>query len=276
KIVPFVELTVAHGSIFTILAISFERYYAICKPLRAGYTCTKMRALVIIVSVWMVALLITSPILAIAEYSYMDYIDDTKVPVCLTVAQTVWKKAYFIFITTLFFWLPLVVLLVVYGVITKQLIMDRQMLHSGSDHYQMRARKQVVWMLVAVVTCFFLCLMPFRTFTMWVIVVPADRVKALGMEKYYIVLYFCRVMLYLNSAVNPILYNLISSKFRDAFINLLTCKYQRRILRQATFTTTSTSLSQHTSLKGRSSNVHSCYLPRSCVVKAHPCVETYV
>ena len=52
KLVPFVEYTVAHGSVLTILAISFERYYVITRPLRAGYTCTRMRALFIIIAIW--------------------------------------------------------------------------------------------------------------------------------------------------------------------------------------------------------------------------------
>lgn len=55
KIIPFVELTVAHASVLTILAITFERYYAICEPLRAGYVCTKARAFMICIITWFVA-----------------------------------------------------------------------------------------------------------------------------------------------------------------------------------------------------------------------------
>ncbi|GBP26526.1 QRFP-like peptide receptor [Eumeta japonica] len=57
--VPFVELTVAHASVLTILAISFERYYAICEPLRAGYVCTKTRATLICALAWFFAALFT-------------------------------------------------------------------------------------------------------------------------------------------------------------------------------------------------------------------------
>uniref|UniRef100_A0A1I8Q0H8 G-protein coupled receptors family 1 profile domain-containing protein n=1 Tax=Stomoxys calcitrans TaxID=35570 RepID=A0A1I8Q0H8_STOCA len=95
-------------------------------------------------------------------------------------------------------------------------------------------RQQVIFMLVAVVSSFFVCLLPFRAFTLWVIASSNEDVVSLGLEGYYNILYFCRIMLYLNSALNPILYNLMSSKFRTGFWRLLiTCcrghKHKRRI-----------------------------------------------
>ncbi|KAH8346716.1 hypothetical protein KR084_008529 [Drosophila pseudotakahashii] len=90
-------------------------------------------------------------------------------------------------------------------------------------------RKQVIFMLVAVVSSFFVCLLPFRAFTLWVILASAEDVQSLGIAGYYNLLYFSRFMLYLNSAMNPILYNLMSSKFRSGFWRLLlTCLGQRQ------------------------------------------------
>ena len=37
-LVPFIELTVSHTSVLTILAITVERYYAICLPLQVRMT----------------------------------------------------------------------------------------------------------------------------------------------------------------------------------------------------------------------------------------------
>lgn len=75
-------------------------------------------------------------------------------------------------------------------------------------------------MLGTVVLAFFICLLPFRAFTLWIVVAPQETIHSLGVESYYNILYFCRTMHYLNSAINPILYNLMSSKFRDGFSRL--------------------------------------------------------
>lgn len=58
-------------------------------------------------------------------------------------------------------------------------------------------------------------------------------------------LYAARVLLFANSAVNPILYNLTSTKFREAFLKLLRNEHRRRrhLSRQSTFNTTGTSMS---------------------------------
>ncbi|XP_069681103.1 thyrotropin-releasing hormone receptor-like [Periplaneta americana] len=240
KIVPFVELTVAHASVLTILAISFERYYAICEPLKASYVCTKARALLICLLAWLFAALFTSPMLLIAQYDESrEYFDGSLVPACLTEANTFWSTCFFVMIISVFFLLPLCVLIVLYAVMARHLMADPgTSAVKDLESTNTRARKQVVLMLGTVVLSFFICLIPFRVFTLWFILVPEEQVRRLGVEGYYNILYFCRTMLYLNSAINPILYNLMSSKFRDGFMRL--CGLRRKdvvLLRRGTTST---------------------------------------
>lgn len=96
------------------------------------------------------------------------------------------------------------------------------------DPYNARARKQVILMLGTVVLCFFLCLMPYRALTLWIIMSPSDYYDDMSPEKWYNILYFSRVMLYINSAINPILYNLMSSKFRIGFCKVCIC-YKKKL-----------------------------------------------
>lgn len=112
----------------------------------------------------------------------------------------------------------------------------------------MRARRQVVIMLATVIICFFICLLPFRLFTLFLLFSSSQTLETLGMERFYVVLYTSRVMLYLNSALNPLLYNIVSSKFRNAFVQILCCRTlsginSRMLIRQSTFNTTTTTMS---------------------------------
>jgi len=93
-----------------------------------------------------------------------------------------------------------------------------------SKKHQMDSRRQVVVMLVFVVACFFLLFLPYRVFTIWLIFTTEDQVQSLGMETYYCLAYCSRILIYLHSAINPIAYNLISTKFRRAFMSILLCR----------------------------------------------------
>lgn len=170
-----------------------------------------------------------------AEYSKEQYIDGTNVTVCMTQATDPWAITFFLMTISVFFLIPLLILVIIYSIIAKHLILKT----TGNGHttctskmrkqaeHNLKARRQVVLMLGAVVVSFFLCLMPFRILTLCIIIVPDDIFRNFGVESYYNVLFFCRIMLYLNSAINPILYNLMSSKFRKGFQKLYCCECWR-------------------------------------------------
>lgn len=268
------------------------QYYAICKPLNARYKCTYRRALVIITTLWTIALVATIPVLFGTELAEAVYIDDSVVSVCITKANTAWQKTYYIGSMVTFFWIPLIVLVVVYSIIIKRLIRDDRRLlvanaHStlttttgtanirstlacvsaataaiskessvwpvilwrhresasgpaptppapattptgraavSAEKAQARSRRQVVFMLAAVIICFFTCLLPFRVFTLWLLFTSDEGIRALSMERFYNLLYFCRILLYVNSMLNPLLYAVVSSKFRNAFVETV-CQF---------------------------------------------------
>lgn len=248
KLVPFVEYCVCHASVLTILVISFERYYAICRPLRASYTCTKMRACTCILTIWASAVILSCPMLVMSQHEWAPYADGTTVPVCYTELTSFWACLYINLVTAIFFFVPLVLLILLYLVIGRSLMQDSAsaaLQHRKVDLPNMKARRQVVVMLATVTIFFFISLFPFRVLTLWIVWTPKEGIETVGPLRYFSILYATRVLLFANSAVNPILYNLTSTKFREAFLKLLSNDRRRRrhLSRQSTFNTTGTSMS---------------------------------
>lgn len=101
---------------------------------------------------------------------------------------------------------------------------------------------QVVKMLAVVVLLFAVLWMPYRFIVVYNSFV-ASQWRYLD-DWYFL---FCKTMVYINSAINPILYNAMSAKFRRAFRKLLWCgkeedykSYQSTIHCDTNRTTTST------------------------------------
>lgn len=193
-----------------------------------------------------------SPILAITQYGPEEYIDGSIVFVCFSLVEETLPCVFFLGSILLFFIFPLAILIIVYILIAKTL-MHHPVAITGTktvmpSQSAIKYRKQVILMLGTVVLAFFICLLPFRALTFWIIVAPAGSNFEMGFETYYNILYFCRIMFHINSAVNPILYNIISSKFRGGFLKLCGLKViKKRRKDKREITRKSTSSSTHTS-----------------------------
>lgn len=210
----------AHGSILTILAISFERYYAICRPLQAVYRCTRRRAVMVIIGIWILSFLTSLPMNWITILQESTLSDGQVVDICFNRLDASWIVFFFLAIFFIFFWIPFFILIYLFIEIHNQLssTLTRDMISSGLSPRRNRTRKQVVRMLMAVWIMFFVCLLPYRILGTWVIFARPEQIQSLGRDMYNYITYSCRILLYVNSTTNPIIYNVVSSRFRHGLM----------------------------------------------------------
>ena len=251
----------------TILAITLDRYYAVCHPIKAQYTCTFDRMLKTVGVVWAIAAVASSPLIVIAQFRDSRFVDGTPIKVCRQPIRTHITKAYVISVVVIFFFIPFVVVSLFYSFISRRLNADgdavRMKNGMGVTQQRYAARRQVITMLFTMVFVFFLCLIPGRAIVLWVTFAKPSQLVSIGFEGYLCLTYFPRVLHFTNSAVNPIIYSLISTKFRLAFRRIFSFgkRSQRRCSRSWTserrspITDGSFNLSVYKSMKFKTSNV---------------------
>ncbi|XP_046327457.2 gastrin/cholecystokinin type B receptor-like [Haliotis rufescens] len=246
-LVPMLESCAAHASVLTMMVIASERFQAICHPLRIRDTkiYSKSMKLFIVLVIWFISMLSSMPFLGISVYRDSRYYDGTPIKVCRQSIVLPWQKGYVVCLFVVFFTLPFVVLAILYLVIARALVQEFRFsdkLDEQRCHSKNKARRKVVIMLVVITLLFFFFHLPFRTVSLWMIFANPSKIRALGFEGFWNLLCFARIMFYLNSCTNPVVYSLISTKFRQAFIR--TCLGKRRnVSRENTYTTAGTHIS---------------------------------
>ncbi|KAM3872100.1 thyrotropin-releasing hormone receptor [Diretmus argenteus] len=222
----------------SITAFTIERYIAICHSIKAQFLCTVSRAKRIIACVWIFPSLYCIMWFFLVDTNETLYINGVVVTCGYRVSRNLYMPIYFLDFT-LFYVIPLIVAMVLYGLIARILFMSPlsshlsekgggSSVHQGHCNSTVRAskgavssRKQVTKMLTVVVILFALLWMPYRT-----LVVVNSFIDPPYHNTWFLL--FCRMCIYTNSAINPIIYNLMSQKFRVAFKKLCKCKAQRK------------------------------------------------
>ena len=208
------------------MAISVERFYAICRPLKVKIVCTFTGTAKIVSALWIIAASAVVPFSIITYTDEATFYDNSKVQVCRTHIRLPWQRIYVVLTIMTFFVVPLLVLLTLYTLICRQLVKqsgDPKTSSNPRTSLSLKLRRQVVIMLCIITSLFFLCLLPFKVVSLWTIYAPRQEIERLGLEGYLNLINFSRVMYYINSAINPVVYNLISTRFRNYFKHSITC-----------------------------------------------------
>uniref|UniRef100_A0A8C3S9D5 Thyrotropin-releasing hormone receptor n=1 Tax=Chelydra serpentina TaxID=8475 RepID=A0A8C3S9D5_CHESE len=201
----------------SITAFTVERYIAICHPMRAQTMCTVSRAKRIIAFVW-----ICTAIYCMLWFFLVDInVNKSQHLECgYKVSRNLYLPIYLLDFA-LFFVTPLLVATMLYGLIGRILFaspIPHQANATGTSDSPPPPMSplQVTKMLVVVVILFALLWMPYRT-----LVLVNSFMDHPFLNPWFVL--FCRLCVYANSAINPVVYNLMSQKFRAAFKRLCKC-----------------------------------------------------
>ncbi|CAF0718678.1 unnamed protein product [Brachionus calyciflorus] len=303
KVIPWLEHTVAHASILTIVSISIERSLAIAAPLKAKRFFTNERLWLVVVFIWVLSTVSSIPIMLATTFrtAYHRHLN-TNVTICIVGTGEKWQLIYLYISLFLFYLLPCFSLFILYGNIvliiknrntakkasnsssytnpqnSDSLILKRddassivcqeflksdlnddkkyfisKFLKKEEDKLSVRVnsskkssinslkytqytkrasiqlpqinQKQIILLLIVMMLLIFVCLLPYRVFSLWVATATKSQLLKLGMVNYYNIIAFCRVAFYTNSALNPIFYHIISTKFQTAFKKFFKLSY---------------------------------------------------
>ncbi|XP_075066205.1 neuromedin-U receptor 2 [Mixophyes fleayi] len=215
--------TVCFASILSVTTVSVERYVAIVHPFQAKLKSTRKRALRILITLWIFSIIFSIPNTSTHGILLQYFPNGSLVPnsATCTVVQPLWIYNCIIQVTSLLFYvLPMGVISVLYCLMGIKLRGDHSLeADKMSVNIQRPSRKSVTKMLFVLVMVFAFCWAPFhvdRLFFSFVV----EWTEPLA-NVFNLIHVISGVFFYLSSAVNPLIYNLLSRRFRSAFRNFL-------------------------------------------------------
>ncbi|PAV61348.1 hypothetical protein WR25_18199 [Diploscapter pachys] len=247
KLFIYLPYLAINSSSLSITAFTIERFIGICHPYRARTICTISRAKTIIGCIWTVSILYNSTWFYLTSLQH-----DAQGAFCsFELERHDWKYKLVYFADFLFFYvIPMLLNIIIYiriaitliycGDRMKNPIKNESLIEKDkgkrngtvngnvaprgdsirdnlnrAKHSMKGGRTQVVKMLALVVVVFAVCWLPYRA-----MVLHNSFAKNIFYEDWYI--FFSKTLIFINCAINPVLYNLMSARFRLAFRTLLT------------------------------------------------------
>ncbi|KAJ6660952.1 hypothetical protein lerEdw1_016972 [Lerista edwardsae] len=229
KLFQFVSESCTYATILNITALSVERYFAVCFPLRAKVVITKGKVRLVILVLWVVSFVSAGPIFVLVGVEHENGTNPLDTNECRTTEYAVQSGLLTIMVWTssVFFFLPVFCLTVLYSLIVRKLWRRQRKDIGPKASVRDKYNRQTVKMLAVVVLAFVLCWLPFHIGRYLF-----SKSFEAGSLEIAVISQYCNlasfVLFYLSAAINPILYNIMSKKYRKAAYRLFGIKPARK------------------------------------------------
>ncbi|KAH8293692.1 hypothetical protein KR054_003075 [Drosophila jambulina] len=220
----FVANVTVSTSVFTLVAISFDRYIAIVHPLKRRTSRRKVR--IILVLIWALSCVLSAPCLLYSSIMTKHYYNGKSRTVCFMMwpdgryPTSMADYAYNLIILVLTYGIPMIVMLICYSLMGRVLWGSRSIGENTDRQMEsMKSKRKVVRMFIAIVSIFAICWLPYHLFFIY-----AYHNNQVASTKYVQHMYLGFYWLAMSNAmVNPIIYYWMNKRFRMYFQRIICC-----------------------------------------------------
>jgi len=215
KILYPLQTVAMFASIFTLTAVSLNRFWAIVHPLRKQMR--KIHAVGVIIIIWIICILLTVP------YVFVLRLDKTTMECGEYWPGVNYRKAYTASLFVLQYLLPLSVIALAYLKIGLELkscatVQNALAVNAVLHQAHRNEARKVVRMLIVVTLLFAICVLPNNVMWLWL-----DFGNGANYAHFWDMIAFTNIILFANSAANPIAYTICHENFREEFKLYFTC-----------------------------------------------------
>ncbi|XP_036427700.1 pyroglutamylated RF-amide peptide receptor [Colossoma macropomum] len=235
KTVPFVQTTAIVTGILTMTCIAVERYQGIVHPLKMKRQYTPKRAYKMLGLVWVVSIMVGSPMLFVQQLEVKyDFLYEHHHVCCQELwGSVVHRKIYTTFIMVALFLLPLAAMLFLYTRISIELWIRKRVgdvsVLSTMNHREIskisRKKKRAVKMMITIVLMFTICWAPFHTVHM--LFEYNDLESKYDDVTLNMIIAVVQAIGFSNSFNNPIVYAFMNENFKKSCVSTLSACLRR-------------------------------------------------
>uniref|UniRef100_A0A8D0F6A7 Neuromedin-B receptor n=1 Tax=Strix occidentalis caurina TaxID=311401 RepID=A0A8D0F6A7_STROC len=255
KLIPAIQLTSVGVSVFTLTALSADRYKAIVNPMDIQTSSAVLWTCLKAIAIWVVSMLLAVPEAVFSELAHINDTDNATFTACIPYPMTddMHPKIHSVLIFLVYFLIPLAVISIYYYHIAKSLIKSAHNIPGEySEHCkrQMETRKRLAKIVLVFVGFFAICWFPNHVLYMY----RSFKHNEIDPSTEHMVLTLvARVLSFCNSCVNPFALYFLSESFRRHFNNQLRCRRKVQQERSASYLRNSSAI-QMASLKSNTRN----------------------